>query len=424
MKYKKMLKKVIIICALHFFTVNCWANFSNYNSILIGDRAAGMGGAGIGSYDDVSSLSWYNPAGLAKLKGESFSAAVGIYKKFDTRYKDDGDLTKASMRVNQGFFNALPSSTGSVIRPQQFDLLKGYTLALSILVPEYETYKGDIYREGNSLSTLSLQSESLWVGGSLAHMIDETSSWGMTVYYTARNVSKTVNDRTYVSSSQSIIFTEERNYTQNAVVASFGYHKEINDQWQWGVMYRLPSLSVDGKGSITQTSISSGTIQSLVTEDSLSTKARIPWKLGFGLNYDDLNKDKFAADINFYGGLSYNDVESSSAAEPMEHKSVTNLSVGWEREWRPWLKSRVGVFSNYSSFANPNINTSRGQTDHVDQAGFSANLAFRTKNIEYTFGGYYTGGRGQSVQRINQSYQVVPKVVNVFTMLVGTNYLF
>ena len=168
------------------------AAYSNYNSILIGDQAAGMGGAYTAMAEDAAAQPWYNPATLAFLKGESFSAAVGIYKKFDTTYGSSEDFTKASLRVNQGFFRALPSSTGSVVRFKEF--LPDYTLALSIIVPEYESFKGDIHNTSDNISTLTLSDESLWVGASLSKKISVNEGMGLSLYYTARSMVKTVSD--------------------------------------------------------------------------------------------------------------------------------------------------------------------------------------------------------------------------------------
>jgi hypothetical protein len=157
-----------------------------------------------------------------------------------------------------------------------------------------------------------------------------------------------------VSPTQSEIFTEERNLTQNALVAIVGYHKDIGPHWKLGLSTRLPSMHVSGEAEVTQTTISNGAIQPPVSERGISTHARIPWRIALGLAHVVKNQSTWAFDVSVLG--------------PM--------------------------------------------------------LALRSENIEYTFGGYYTGGRGRSVQRINQAYEVVPKVVNVFTMLVGTSYSF
>lgn len=416
------MKILFCFCISFLISVAASANFTNYNSLLIGDQSAGMGGAATAMTEDSSGMAWYNPATLAKLKGQSFSAAVGIYKKFDIQYREDGDVAKAGLRINQGFFRALPSSTGSVIRPKQIPALQDYTLALSILVPEYEAFKGDIAKEGDSLSTFSLITESLWVGLGMAKQVSATESMGFTLYYTARSVSKSVSDRTYVTSVTSEIFTEERNYTQNAFVGILGYHVDLNPEWKLGVSYRLPSLHVAGQGEVTQTTISNGAISTPVSDRGLETKARIPWRLGLGVARVLPENWTMAADLNIYGPASYSDLESATMAEKIEHKQVVNVSLGFEKTWTNWFKSRIGFFSNFSSHPDPEISKVQGQGDHVDQAGWSANLAMKSGQIEYTFGGYYTGGRGRSVQRINQVYEVVPKSVNIFTMLVGTSY--
>jgi hypothetical protein len=201
------------LCLLLFLGIEARANFSNYNSILMGDQAAGMGGAAVAMDEDSAGMAFYNPATLAKLEGQSFSAAVGIYKKFDTRFNDDGDITKASLRANQGFFRALPSSTASVIRPDQIPFLKGYTLALSIITPEYDNFQGDVKLDGDSSSTLNMTTESLWVGGALAKRISTRESVGLTLYYTARSVSKIASDITYIDATHSKIFSRRKKHS-------------------------------------------------------------------------------------------------------------------------------------------------------------------------------------------------------------------
>ena len=63
--------------------------------------------------------------------------------------------------------------------------------------------------------------------------------------------------------------------------------------------------------------------------------------------------------------------------------------------------------------------------DRVDLLGWSANVTLISKErIRTTFGGYYNVGRGKSIQRMNQEYQIIPKTQQVFTMLVATSYYF
>lgn len=402
-----------------------WAAYGNYNSILIGDQAAGMGGAYTAMDEDASALAWYNPATLAFLKGQSFSAAVGIYKKFDTRYGDNEDLTKASLRVNQGFFRALPSSTGSVVRFKEF--LPDYTFAFSIVVPEYDTFKGDISNTTENVSNLSLTDESLWVGIGMAKKVSVNESFGLTIYYTARSMTKSVNDRTVKTNpAQKKIYNEEKSLTQNAVVPVLGYYLKFSPEWKFGLSARLPGYNVAGKGSYFDSLIDTTAVdQPTNNYAELGSKARIPTKYTVGLAWQPLEVLIIAADFSYYGAEQGKDLDTDEAVtEYVEHRPIWNGSLGAEYKIRPWIKIRAGGFTNFSSHPEPDPSKVRGQADRVDQLGFSTNVAFISGNIQYTFGGYYTGGRGHSVQRINHEYQVITRASQVFTMLVGTSYSF
>lgn len=410
---------------VHLAVSTAGAAFGNYNSILIGDQSAGMGGAATAVAEDASGAAWYNPAGLALMPGKSFSAAVGIYKKFETRYGQGDDLVNAALRSNQGFFRALPSSTGSVIRPEQVPFLKDWTMTLSILVPEYDSFRGDVNSTETNQSTLSTVDESIWVGGALARKISGNEYVGLTAYYTARSLTKTVNDRVYNSPTDFKIYNEERTITQNAVVFVLGYLREISPKWKWGASIRLPSIQVAGRATYIENTIEETGVTGVNKNfNQLDSKTRIPTKFALGFSYFDLGKWLIAGDLTFYGAEQYRDLELDGVAENIEHRRLLNASIGAEYKWFDWLKVRSGFFTNFSSHPDPDKTKVRGQGDKVDQLGFSANLAFKSGNIEYTFGGYYTGGHGKSVQRIAGAYDLINKTQNTFTMLVGTSYSF
>lgn len=382
-----------------------------------------MGGAYTAMDQDASAMAWYNPATLAFLRGQSFSAAVGIYKKFDTVYGFSEDITKASMRVNQGFFRALPSSTGSIVRSKDF--LPDYTIALSIVTPEYENYKGDIASTPTNSSSLTVVDESLWVGSGISKKISERESVGLSIYYTARSYQQSVSDRTFSTTSKQI-YTEEREFTQNGIVPILGYFYRWGPRLRFGASVRFSSIHIAGRGSYFDSTIDS-TSSAASTDRSFSaldSKTRIPSRISFGISGRPLDELWLSADLSYYGKEQYEDVLESTVSSKVEHLNVLNGSLGGELALRPWLKARLGVFTNFSSHPDPDASKVHATGDRVDQLGFSANLALRSGGIQYTFGGYYTGGRGRSVQRINQQYEVVPKAIQVFTMLVGTSYSF
>lgn len=396
------------------------AAFSNYNSILIGDQAAGMGGAYTAMSSDASALAYYNPAGLAFLEGHSFSAAVGIYKKFDTTFGAEEDFTKAPLRINQGFFRAIPSSTGNVFKKND------YTLALSIVVPDFDNYKGDLRANAENTTTLSYIDESLWVGGAVAKKISDTEALGLSLYYTARSYTRSLSDRSFPSSAEAILFNSEKTLIENAVVAILGYHIDLSDTWAFGASFRTPNLTVKGTGSYFASRVDTNPYS--VTSVNLSeekSNVNIPGKLAIGVAYREGDDVRVSADVSLYQGVEYNDFNNPEIATRWIHKNTWNVAVGLEKRVMPWLKVRAGAFTNFSSHPDPDMRISGSQPDKVDQVGFSANLVFNSGDkIDYTFGGYYTGGRGKSIQQINQTMEEVIVTQHVFTMLVGTAFSF
>lgn len=412
------LKTFLGVMLLFAVPIQTNAAFGNNNSILVGDLAAGMGGAGTALVGDVSSAAFYNPATMAWLEGESFSAASGIYKKFDTIYGENDDFTKAALRANLGFFRSLPASTGSVLKWRDFKI------GLSIVVPDYDTYKGDLANKETNVTTLAMTDESLWVGGAISKKIDDVSSWGFTLYYTARSFSRSLSDRSYVSAANSVFYTNERTLAQNALVPVLGYFYKLNDDWAVAASARLGTVRLGSLGSYfessTDTSIPKTTSTTLT---DLSGPVNIPRKLGLGLTWHHFSDFLVSMDLHFYEGFVGRDIEHPIAGAVLDYKPVINGSLGFEWAIRRWLKLRWGGFTNFSSFQTPTLSGGYDQEDKVDQLGFSANVVlYSRENMSFTFGGYYTGGRGRGVKRVNQQLVELDKTQQVFTMLVGTSF--
>jgi hypothetical protein len=102
---------------------------------------------------------------------------------------------------------------------------------------------------------------------------------------------------------------------------------------------------------------------------------------------------------------------------------VVNYAIGGEFYFRDWISLRTGAFTNLSS--HPDIvDNGTMQPDHIDMLGFSANLGIYSGSTTFCFGGFFTGGRGQSVQNIDQTKVVTTKVQYTYTMLVSSSFQF
>lgn len=394
--------------------------FSNHNSILIGEEAAGMGGAYTALHGDVSAAPFYNPAGLAWEEGNSFSSSVSIYKKFDTIMGRHEDIIKAPLRISQGYFQSIPSSSGSVIKFG--DLFVG----LSVTVPDYNVFKGVINSSNNNDSLLTYIDESLWVGGVVAKKISSKETLGLTLYYTARNFNRTVQDRTVDTSTDvANLFLEEKNVVGNSLVAILGYQWHWSDQLFLGASLRLPGLELSGSGSYFKTEIQSSTGNvDLITASHPDEKShtKIPGRLTLGGALID-GPWTWSADGSLYLQEPFYDYEDSDIRSRVNHRSMFNGAIGVSYKYSPALILRSGWYTNLSSHENLQLSDIDGEK--VDQLGWAANLTFVTREkINFTFGGYYTGGIGKTIQRMNQSYQIIPETQQVFTMLLGTSFSF
>lgn len=410
-----------MILSLCLISSPSYAGYSNYNSVLLGSRAAGMGGAFTALTDDPSATPFYNPATTILTNGNSLSAAVNVYNKYNTTIGEPGNLLDAPQRLNQGFFRSLPSSSSTIIG------FKSFSIGLSIIVPDYTFYSGQIKGSANTSSFVSEVDESLWVGSSFSARLTQDNSFGWSLYYTARNLSRTVNDR--ITSGASTTLTNEiKNLTSNSIVSVFGYHHRLSPTWSLGLSYRPPSLPIAGEATYyrSKTVTNNPTQDPAINRSNLRAITKIPAKFSVGFARESKGENTLSLDFQFYEGMAYQDLpELAEGTEDIRHRPVVNFAVGYEQRLKDWVTVRAGFFSNLSS--HPELDSSRQvrQGDHIDMNGFSLNLNLKThENTAFTFGGYYTGGSGNTSGLIGNQLTVVPETQQVFTMLIASSTVF
>ncbi len=401
-------------------SLSSWGAFSNYNTVVIGDRSSGMGGAATSLSGDASADAFYNPAALARLTGEAQSGTVGTYQKSDTEYGNISDARAAALRANLGYFRAISAASGHIVK------VGDNYLGLSIVVPDFDTFQGELSSDGTSSSSMTFTDESLWVGGAVARRLGAQDTIGLTTYYTARNASRTTMEKLFPTSDNAIIINEDRSVKSNSIVFILGYQKQINDNWTYGVSLRPTAIRVGGFGTYSYSRVEANPFKAdpPTNLSRLSARTEIPAKLAMGVSYSVPRSFTVAFDIVNYAPAEYDDFEDTRYADHIKHVSTTNYMLGTEVYLLEWLKVRGGVYTNYSSHPTPDEGFGRRQGDHVDMTGFSANISATRKNASYTFGGYYTGGSGVSLQKSNDNLKGTVRSEQVFTMLVGFSHTF
>jgi hypothetical protein len=248
---------------------------------------------------------------------------------------------------------------------------------------------------------------------------------GLTIYYTARSLIRTISDET-LGTTEAQTYKEEKTLSNNSLVYILGYFKKLNDNWNIGVSYRFPSLEVSGLGSYYISQVQTNPfVQNSESAKLVPTETRIPARAAVGISYDRPGKFTVSADLVHYAHEKYTDMDSALVGEEIEHKETLNFALGIEYFIKDWLRMRNGFYTNYSSHPDINANLKKRQPDRINMWGFSTNFAiFTSDTVSFTVGGYYSGGTGKSMQRINQQYQVINKSNQTFAMLVGSAYYF
>ncbi len=364
----------------------------HYNNMLIGDRAAGMGGAYTAISDDATGL-YYNPAGIVFVGDKNFSASVNAF--YSQTKKFDNVIGNKSYERNS---SALLANYFGIVKP--FGRFKvGFSYAVPDAVSENQnqefTSVSDIVNR--LIINLSNRDSTYNVGPSIATEINDNLSIGLTLYGHQRDMQLTVNQ-----------FKENRDTTTRWINNYFTL-SEAGIKPILGVAW-APAEKVSLGVSMSKTFVlnSSSTVQvtcwdtgnigtcpngaaaPILQRPSFSTgnaKREYPTNLAIGAAYFANRDLLISADWSYHTA-----VNDSTFGDKV---ATYNLALGTEyyinRKWAV----RGGVYTNFAN--TPNIQA--GVTnieEHVNLYGLSLSLTNFSGSASVTVGGSMNYGTGQA----------------------------
>ncbi len=104
-----------------------FADTVHYNDNLVGERAAGMGGAFCAIADEPTAA-YYNPAGLVDIEEDYFSLSGSMYQY---RVREQSSIT-GGKKLSSSSINIIPTASGTV-----WHFLDKHRWAFNVFVPEY-----------------------------------------------------------------------------------------------------------------------------------------------------------------------------------------------------------------------------------------------------------------------------------------------
>ncbi len=433
---KKIMINIIIILSI-IITSNSFAEMYYTSDVLIGEKAAGMGGA-FSAIADSAEACYYNPAGLilANVPYLSVSAQIAEY---------NAQKGKILLSKDEKFFSQelVPSFSG-ISR----DFWNG-RLGFSIVIPYYFAYElHEPYKNqkipGFDTATLILDMKTMdktyLIGPSYAYKVNKRLSLGATLYMHYKVLKEQNNlyvngsgkdtNKGYFTALQQSINENEGTGTGFSGILGLLYQqsKKINlsmviksgDYSENTVNYR--GITLINTHFINNDSTYFQAASPL--DENEENKFRMPPATTFGMAVRIIPKLVFNYDISYSFPIKYNINKYSynnkisqyeRISAKIKKNSVFNHNFGGEYMIKESVPLRFGFYTNYSlapkidneyiNYYNSLSSSVKSKTQppekqsHIDKFGVALSSGVISENSTLTIGIKYSFGKGKSVNR-------------------------
>ncbi len=394
--------KYLLILLVFLVPNSVLADDFHYVNMIVGNRAAGLGGAYSAVSDDPSGC-YYNPAGIAFAPEMSLSASVNVFGTSEKTYKD------VLTRVNGGKLDWKQES--SSLLPNYFGVVRKIgrgRLGLSYAVPDsthrrQKQYFKDIATvyEDNPVESYLIHindsDKEYLFGPSYAMSLSDSLSVGATMYFYYRDME--------IIRSQLLQFQQGEHYFIN-------YYKTRKDRGIKPILGLIwePYDTVAIGLSVSQTIIlDNDTHTTDIFRETISggftlvdgqeydfsdtdsihfqsqdqdNKEDYPWSGSLGLAWFVSPSLLFTGDITFHGS-------------EKDKESVVNFALGTEYYFSRNLAWRCGL---YTDFANTDkiSDGDTNQKENIDVYGLNTSLTLFHKLSNITMGVSYGYGKGEA----------------------------
>jgi Outer membrane protein transport protein (OMPP1/FadL/TodX) len=410
MKLKITITGVLSSLLISGYLFYARADNGNYQNYLVGDRAAGMGGAVAASTNDLDAC-YYNPAGLANVTGSRIALSVSLYGIYRIRVEDGlGPDQSYKSRA----FESIPSTFGSILK-----VTDSLALAFSVFTPdeidyntqqsfEMQPYQPGIVRSDYYANTID--DSTTWIGPSLGFKAGERLSLGCGVYLVYRSVNAS-QDWTYLYTTQDgneVVRVAARQYryeyTDYSLLGMVGAQYLLTDNISLGLSIYTPTLHLSGDGSLFYgISLDDPDQDTLVSAKNMESNNKIPTKIILGAAYRQPGNFTVEADLSYHFPTSYTELQGKDnwSSEEIqlenEREPVVNLNLGGEYYVVEHYPLRAGFFTNLSSSPAVDPEVEGIGQEKIDMYGFSASVGNESEHTTINLGVNYVWGKGNTL---------------------------
>lgn len=390
------------------------AQDSHYWTHQFGNRARLLGGAVIGSVQDLSAV-YYNPGALVLVESPELLLAGRVVDI--SRFTIDGNGNDA-LTTDYLSFDLAPSLFAGEIKLDERSRYRiGYSfltrnsgkfrvrsriqeLEFDLDLPELEVLANDFFGE--------LDLNEYWAGGTWARDLGNNTGFGISMYLAYRSHRAKLNNTTQLLSTEDqgaiAIITNSYQYSHLRVLWKLGIATIIN-HWQVGMNVTTPGIGLWSSGDhaldrslVSQIPDDTGNLPTEIAAFYQETDAdyRSPWSIGFGAakRFGGMKlhvSGEWFAPVSAYRILDTEPFEGQSSGETIETaviqdlNSVFNIATGVEYSLREDLRV-YGAFSTDFNGADKKgeDNTAYGEFNLYHLSG---GTTFRVGTSEFTAGG-------------------------------------
>lgn len=399
-----------------------FADDYHYRSLLVGNRAAGMGGAYAAVSDDPTGL-YYNPAGIVYSDGANLSASSNAFQYTRTEYENaigGSKWRRSSSTLLPNFFGA--------IQP-----LGPVTVGLSYAVPDSVNENLDQNMYGltslgidhyvvnlNQLDNTYLFGPSVAYGSGMfsvgATLYGYYRHWEITMNQWVRKADTLDEDDNVVATGAKYQNTMYYEDTESGVRPILGFMFSPTDTLSLaltGAKTFVLSQSATNQVSVIYEGSSDDTRSNVSFADTDELR-EYPWTVTVGAAWYPDPSFMLTFDATWYSMTSNDDYAS---AEP-----TWNAALGCEYYLNRAWALRGGLFTN-----NSNTLTLKdgyvSQDPHIDEYGASFSTSYFSKSSSIELGFAYTHGNGED-QIIAGDTAVQDVTTDSLTIFLSANYAF
>lgn len=392
MKMRPILAAVAVVTFV-FGAISARANEANYTQYIVGDRAAGMGGAAcaLGTALDAA---YYNPAGLVYTKQRTISIAASLYGW--QKYRADNALYP-SEDLETSSFITVPPAMGLVFfaDPQT-------AIGLGAFVP-YNFSLSDIlaFPKDNNYYNVSASDQTLWVGPSAAHAFSKEFSIGIGVYGVYRNYSAL---QTVYLDTVSYSGTRNLKYKTFGLLGLAGLQYRPTDNWRAGISAQIPSIDLWGNGEFqaNQSAYQNGVfVKEFGHSDNMDARNRTPAQFKAGIGWEKEKAFGLGVDATWHLANSYNRISGTfdETGEPAIaeyiNRAVVDVNLGAEYYFVKKYPLRAGFYTARSAAPDVKLEDElKGFPGQINDYGLTASIGRELENVMMSLGVNYVFGSG------------------------------